>query len=494
GRRVDMPLGPVGRERHPHLAPRLLAEVRDAPDPDLALSNLADLFGRLRGVERYAERLAQSPELARGLVGLFGASVTLAKSLLARPDLIDAVISGAAGSPTVDEIARLVDTAVSLARRDGDEDPTESAVAAMRRVQRETMLQIGLADIAGVLTAGEVARRLSALAHALVSASFTLAAQDAAERYGTRDGAVTPLEGIAVIVLGSLAANELGYGGDVDLIVLYDREGETRGGRRHGVTMAEYVARLTQRAMTMISMPHPAGPGYAVDTRLRPSGSQGTLVVSFESFARYHADDATRPTAASWERQALVRARFACGDAHAGHVAAGMIAHAAYELGVDASEILRLRERIERELGREGDGDVALKYGPGGLVDVEFAAQALQMAHGHDRSIRTPTTRHALARLRDAGLLEATTADTLLAGEKLLRRTLLATRLVSERSTLRAGSPAASTIARKLGYRHRAQRSAEDALLADLASTRVQVRAAFRSVLEALTVSHARAR
>src|SRR5262249_47667522 len=71
-RRADMPLGEIGRERHPHLAPRLLAEVRDAPDPDLALAHLADLFGRLRGVERYAERLAASPELARGLVGLFG--------------------------------------------------------------------------------------------------------------------------------------------------------------------------------------------------------------------------------------------------------------------------------------------------------------------------------------------------------------------------------------------------------------------------------------
>ena len=492
-RRADMPLGVVGRDRHPALAPRLLAEVRDAPDPDLALGHLADLFSRLRGVERYAERLANSPELARGLVGLFGASETLSKTLLARPELIDAVISGAAGAPGVDEIATLVETSIALARRDvgPDEDPIEVSVAAMRRVLRETTLQIGLADIAGVLTAGEVARRLSALAGAVLTASFVLAGEDTAERFGTRDEAATPLDGVAVIALGSLAARELGYGGDVDLIVLYDRDGETRGGRRAGITTAEYVARLTQRAMSLLSMPHPAGPGYAVDTRLRPSGSQGTLVVSFDAFARYHATRTGAPGAASWERQALIRSRFACGDPIAGHQAEQIIARAAYEQGVDGAEILRLRERMERELGRETASEISLKYGRGGLVDVEFAAQALQMAHGHDRSIRTPTTRHALVRLRDAGVLDATHADALLSGEKLLRRTLLATRLVTERSSLCHGTASASTVARKLGYRQRAQRTAEEALFEDLASTRERVRDAFRAAVEALTRSDA---
>jgi glutamate-ammonia-ligase adenylyltransferase len=487
-RRADMPLGEIGRERHPHLAPRLLAEVRDAPDPDLALAHLADLFGRLRGVERYAERLASSPELARGLVGLFGASETLSRQLLARPELIDAVISGAAGAPAIEEIDALVETSISLARREcgPEDDPLEAALAAMRRVQRETIVQIGLADIAGVLTAGDVARRLSALAGALLEASFRLAAEETAERFGTRPDATSPLDGIAVIALGSLAARELGYGGDVDLIVLYDREGETRGGRRTGVTMAEYAARLTQRAMSLLSMPHPAGPGYAVDTRLRPSGAQGTLVVSFDAFTRYHSNASDRPGAASWERQALIRARFACGDPRTGTAAETMIQRAAYEQGVDAKEIARLRERMERELGREAVDAIALKYGRGGLVDVEFAAQALQMAHGHDASIRTPTTRVALARLRDAGRLDPGLADSLLVGEKLLRRALLATRLVTARSTLRVGTPAANTVARKLGYRDRAERSAEQAFVSDLGMARERVRRAFESVLASI--------
>lgn len=492
-RRADLPLGAVARERYPDLGPRLLAEIRDAPDPDQALSLLADLFGRLRGAERYARQLAEEPEKARGLVGLLGASATLSKTLLARPDLVDAVVAGGSGAPSVEEMTPLVSTTVALAEREtaSDNDPLEVTIGALRRVQRETILQIGLADMAGVLTAGEVARRLSALAEAVVAASFRIAAREAAERYGTRAGAHDPMEGIAVFALGSLAACELGYGGDIDLIVLYDREGETQGGRRPGVSMGEYAARMAQRAILFLSSPHAEGPGYAVDTRLRPSGSQGTLVVSLGAFQRYHTAAPGQPGAAPWERQALIRSRFVAGDPTFGTQVSALIQSIAYEHGpADVNELVRLRERMEKELGRESHGEIALKYGRGGLVDVEFAVQALQMAHGFDPAVRVPTTRRALAALRDRGWIDPITAEVLLWGEKLLRRTLLATRLVTERSVLVPRTPAAATIARKLGYRERSDRSAEEGMLADLAVARARVREAFRQVMQRLGATH----
>jgi glutamate-ammonia-ligase adenylyltransferase len=343
--------------------------------------------------------------------------------------------------------------------------------------------------MAGLFTAGEVARRLTALAEASLAQAFALAARESAERYGLRDGASDPLEGVAVFALGSLAARELGYGGDVDVIVLYDRDGETCGGRRAGVSFAEFVARTTQRAILFLSSPHAQGPGYAVDTRLRPSGSQGTLVVSLDAFTRYHErrNERAEPGAASWERQALIRARLAAGDRAFGAQAAARVERIAYEQGApDAGELVRLRERMERELGGERGGAVALKYGRGGTVDAEFAAQALQMVHGADARVRTPTTRRALAALREAGHLDAATAEDLFAGEKLLRRALLAARLVSERSVLEPQSPAALTVARKLGYRDRAERGAEEALFADLAQARERVRRAFLTVVAAL--------
>jgi glutamate-ammonia-ligase adenylyltransferase len=494
-RRVDLPLGAIARDRDPQLGPRLLAEVRDAPDPDRALAFLADLFNRLHGAaERYARRLAEAPEKARGLVGLFGASETLSKTLVARPDLVDAVVAGGAGAPTRDEIPALVSAAVAqAARASAEEDPIELTIGALRRVQRETVLAVGLADMAGELTAGEVARRLSRLAQAVLAEAFALAAREAAERYGLRAGARDPLEGVAVFALGSLAAQEMGYGGDLDVIVLYDREGETCGGRRAGVSMAEYVVRLTQRAIAFLSSPHAEGPGYAVDTQLRPSGSQGTLVVSLESFVRYHAHAGGEARAASWERQALIRSRFVAGDEAFGESAAAQIESIAYARGpADTNEMVRLRARMERELGAESRGEVALKYGRGALVDVEFAAQALQMAHGDDARVHTPSTRRALVALREAGVLDPVRAEALLSGEKLLRRALLATRLVSERSVLVPGTAAATTVARKLGYRERGDRTPEGGLLADLAHARERVRQAFDAVMADLGANGAR--
>ena len=477
-RRADFPLGAVAHDRQPRLGTMLLAEVRNAPDPDRALGALADLFDHIRGAARYAERLLEAPEKARGLIGLFGASESLAKTVIARPDLLDAVVAGGAGAPDGTEIPALVEAAVSVAQRTAtaDDDPLDSAIGALRRTQREVTLQIGLADMAGVITPGEVARRLSALAAASLAMCFQLAARESAERFGTLDGA-GPLGNLSLFALGSLAAGEMGYGGDVDLIVLYDREGETSGGRRAGVTMAEYAARTAQRAIAFLSSPHAQGPGYPVDTRLRPSGSQGTLVVSLDAFVRYHSDEGPHPRSASWERQALIRCAPVAGD-HAFIERAGRaIAQIAYERGgSDPEEVRRLRARMEQELGREQHGAIALKYGPGGLVDAEFAAQVLQMTHGRDPSVRSPTTRTALKTLRDAGHLDPLLAEALLSGEKLLRRALLALRFVAGRSVLVPGTANAATVARKLGFRDTGARTAEGALFDEIESSRRRIR------------------
>jgi glutamate-ammonia-ligase adenylyltransferase len=141
---------------------------------------------------------------------------------------------------------------------------------------------------------------------------------------------------------------------------------------------------------------------------------------------------------------------------------------------------------MESELGREERGAVSLKYGPGSLVDVEFATQALQMRHGAAPTLRSPTTRVALRALRAESLLPRDDADALLHAEKTLRRALLASRLVCGESSLHPDSNAASAVARKLGYRARGDRTAAQALFADLERARRGARAAFDRVLAAL--------
>jgi glutamate-ammonia-ligase adenylyltransferase len=289
-----------------------------------------------------------------------------------------------------------------------------------------------------------------------------------------------------VISLGSIAARELGYNGDVDVIVLYEGDEDTVGGRRAGVSFAEYVARVTQRAIGLLSAPHRDGPGYAVDVRLRPSGAQGTLITTLPAFDRYHRGASTDTRAAGWERQALVRARAIAGDPALCARASALIASVAFDgAPPDPAEVRRIRARMERELGQESPTKISLKHGRGSLVDVEFATQLLQMRHGgSDPALRSPTTRVALRALRDRALLSREDADALLHAEKVLRRTLLAARLVHGGSSLDLRANDTHTVARKLGYRGRENRTAKDALVADLERTRHGARAAFERVLD----------
>lgn len=476
-RRADQPLAPAMRDRYPTLGAQLLEEVRDAPDPDLALRHLADLFEKLRPAEPYARLLMEQPAKARGLIGLFGASERLARTLLAHPSRIDVVVAGD-GAPTVDEITAAVQESAQRARETSAGDP-DALVTALRAASREVTLSIGLADMAGALPPSAVTARLSALAEAVVREALSFAADECVARYGEPPGGA--LDGLSVIALGSLAACELGYGGDLDLAFVYDREGVTAGGRRGSVTVNEYAVRVAQRTILLLTMPHQSGPGYAIDTRLRPSGAQGTLVTTREGFARYHDE-----RAASWERQVLLRARPVAGGDVFGEAMRALMASCAYERGpADVRELRRLRARMELELGREDRGEVAIKYGRGALVDVEFAVQALQMKHGLDPRVRTPNTRAALEALHDAGYLDDESYRAFDAGERLLRAVLLATRLTTLRGALVPSSRSATAVARRLGYRDRAATTALESLLADVSAVRDAVRKAFQRVMSA---------
>ncbi len=183
----------------------------------------------------------------------------------------------------------------------------------------------------------------------------------------------------------------------------------------------------------MLSGPHAGGPGYIMDTRLRPSGSHGLLVASVRSFASYHglsedADGATsRPSGfgggAAWERQALIRARFCAGDPALGKRVMTIATRAAYEGGPPRPEEMhRLRLRMERELGRERPTRKELKVGRGGLLDIEFLTQWLQMKHGSDEAIRTADTGEALELLSTRGYLERPDYEILRDAYRFLRR------------------------------------------------------------------------
>ncbi len=477
---------PFSRTGDPAVAIGLLSDALETPDPDQALSHLSDFATALRNPAPYFKLLGERRRAARLLLSLFGTSDFLSKRFLRHPELIDALFRSdqVELEKGPEGFGRELDERLAHAGGDGLDDRLERRLGELRRYKDEEVLRIALHDIAGSIDLASVAGQLTHLAEACLVRCLALAEEEA-DAKGYR-----PPGRLCVIGLGKLGGRELGYHSDLDLIFLYP------GGTEPGY---ERYPRLAQRFMAFLQMPLREGRLYQIDTRLRPSGNQGALVIGADAFARYHlgaavplgAGEGTPGTVRSqlWERQALLRARFVGGDeALWGRVEREVITPVAYGVRADrtalAAEIRTMRERMESQLGRESTRGKNPKTGRGGLVDVEFATQFLQLAHGHEApSVRTSTTPVALRRLRDAGLLRPNDFEPLSAGYRFLRRVELRLRIVHDYGVdhLPESGAALHQLARRLGYFGEAP---GDRFVAEYARMTSAVREAFDRVVQ----------
>jgi len=449
------------------LGPGLLMELAAAPDPDQALRHLADLFGGLANPRATSELLAQSPRTARLLVSLFGSSDYLSRQLLRHPELIDQLVLRGSAALVRERADLRADLANRLRAVPASE--VEATLTELRRFRNEEVLRIALHDVAGALAVEQVSRQLSDLADVCVEACFSLAWAEIEKRYGKRDATMV------VIALGKLGGRELGYHSDLDLLFLYSSAGE------HGANH-EYFARIAQKLISHLTLPLREGFLYRIDTRLRPSGNHGPLVISFDALDDYHAREARL-----WERQALLRARPVAGDETLFSRAFAQVLEPSVfrpiDRGAAAKELLAMRDRMEREIAGESGGLYNSKLGRGGLVDVEFAAQFLQLAHGaREPSVRSANTSQALALLLKHGHLAPQDYTPLARGYRFLRRLESRLRIVRDRSVDRVpqSGPELLRLARRMGY---SGRRAGEELLADYQRTAAQIRGAFLRVL-----------
>lgn len=431
----------------------LLSECARSPDPDQALFFLAEFLGNLVAPLGYLRLLLQRPAVARRLIGLFGQSAFLSGYFVRNPELLDVLVQGEAGSPSKPLERISAELGGRLARSPLDEE----RLSAMRRFKNEEVLRIGLGDISGDLDVPEVAAQLSALADALLDACLFQAEAEVRERFGPPKLRAGGRAALTVLGLGKLGGGELGYHSDLDLLFVYQGGGadeETAGGTRGTVGHPEYFARLVQRLLSLLTVQLREGWLYQVDARLRPSGNQGTLVVSEVAFREHHARRAQL-----WERQALVKARAVAGDMRFGAaLRTSVVEPLVYERALPegaAQEIHRLRQRIEVEVASETAGELDPKAGHGGLVDVEFATQYLQLLHGGRLlEVRGTNTLRALGALQAAAVLAPEDGLTLRTGYLFHRRVENRLRLVHGRALTRlptAGAPLA-LLARRLGY------------------------------------------
>jgi len=468
-RRADGPLGAATRDRDPAFARRLVDAIADAADPEQAARLLASFFARLVTPGSYLRALIEEPRLVRALSSLLGASAFLGEALIAHPDLVDRVVYARA-APDPEEAIALVHEEIAALSPDEARDVGEF-VGALRRAKRRVTFEVGLADLAGELRTREVGRVLTTLADATLEQAYAFAIGEHAPE-GSRPDA----KGLALIGMGKLGGREIGYGSDLDLLFVHEASDDAA---------SERTSRIAQRILRLLETPHGEGPGYVLDTRLRPSGNQGLLVVSLDAFARYQ-----EQRAEDWERQALVKARVCAGDDALGVRVLAIAHRAAYERGApDPRQTHRLRTRLERELGHERLGSSPARYdlkvGRGGIVDVEFATQWLQMQHGRDPRVRTTDTEVALSALETCGYVDASIAEVLRDGWRFLRRLEQRLRVSqgSSVSLIEQGAPGLVTLARRMGMRDGPRARAEDALLERYTSITRDVRSAYLSVL-----------
>jgi glutamate-ammonia-ligase adenylyltransferase len=470
-KRHDDPLGSKTRDTFPLVARETVRALAEAGDPEQATRLLGAFFSRLRTPGVYVRALAEDIRVLYRLVGLFGASAFLGGALTGHPELVDRLLF-ARGAPTP-ETARAAIAEELAAPRDAEDDPADALVGALRRAKGRVTMEVGLAELSGELSSREAQRVLTALAEETLVQALALAL-----------GERKLVGGLSVVGMGKLGGREIGYGSDLDIFFVYD-------GDKDDEDLAERYVRTAQRVLRLVSVPHGAGPGYELDTRLRPSGNHGLLVVSLEAFRRYHGErEGKDPEAADWERQALLRARPVAGDAVLGAAVMAVATTAAYERGApDAARMHHLRMRMEKELGRERRGEgrarIDLKVGYGGLVDVEFAVQYLQMSHGTDPEVRTPETEAALGALEGRGYVDAHTAAVLGEGYRALRRLEQALRISSGtgQTVLEEGQPTLPLLARRLGMRDGPTGTAAQALFARVFAVNRDVRTAYLEVL-----------
>jgi [glutamine synthetase] adenylyltransferase / [glutamine synthetase]-adenylyl-L-tyrosine phosphorylase len=408
------------------LSPSLIAEAAASPDPDRALAHFRDLT--LRGSLGMLTLLRDDPQRLRMVAALFGVSERLSRLLLTHPEMWEPLVDGL-GEP--ERPAAALDAALSrrlaevdlhliAATGDGGVDPDEreEAIAReMRRFAAEETVRIGLHDVAGNLTAGEVARQLTALAEACLRSGVAGVLQTAAARYGT------PSTSLTVLGLGSLGAREMRYGSDLDLVFLYGAEGQTSTGVGH----QEFFAKQARRVINSFGALLEQGRLYSIDTRLRPSGEQGLLVTSQAAFERYHQEEA-----ASWERVALLRARVVFSTAGAAERAAfeqvleRMTYHRPFHAQAFIADLRTVRAKVDTERGKVPPGSRHLRFDPGGIMDVEFLSALEQLEHGAgDPALRTTETSLVLARSIERGGPESLSEDYALLRTMSMRMRLL---------------------------------------------------------------------
>jgi glutamate-ammonia-ligase adenylyltransferase len=362
--------GERARDHLMELLPLLLDQFARAEHPDAAFAAFDRFLAGLRAGGRFLSLLRQNPELVRFIALILGVAPRLADILAQNPHLIDALIDPSFFGALPDE----QQLEAELARALGESRGYEDVLDAIRLFGQQHMFLIGARILSGSVSAEAAGEVFARLADVLIRAVHRKVEEDFAVTHGRIRGQET-----AILALGRLGAREMTANSDLDLIVIYDFEqSQPSSDGKRPLYGAQYFARLTQRLISALTVQTNYGALYQVDMRLRPSGRSGPLATQIDGFLSYQEREAW-----TWEHMALTRARVVSGPP--GFVARieAVIQQALRrkrDARAVAANVVDMRGAIAKEKGDANPWD--LKYVAGGLVDIEFIGQYLQLVHG----------------------------------------------------------------------------------------------------------------
>jgi [glutamine synthetase] adenylyltransferase / [glutamine synthetase]-adenylyl-L-tyrosine phosphorylase len=397
------------------LYPLLLGYGLQSVNPDQSLSLIDRFLQSIGGRTAILSMLLERSALAKEIVDLFAQSAMMGRLFIQNPEMIDHLtLQKTMGQP------RLEEGSLHFIKTRGRGKDPEDQLIELRRWKSGYFLGTALDEIAGKLGSCEASKKLTLLADQVLVETTRLAEETLNQELAhpvqpDRSASFLPSP-FCILGLGKLGGRELGYASDLDLIFVYSLKAPyltesskptsqaRRKGERKWVTYHEYLVRLAQRLISYLSLPLKEGPGYSVDTRLRPSGSFGPLIVTLETFRDYYQDQAQ-----NWEKQALLKARVILGPPQLNHQVQEMIEEVLYHHPSSPQvrgEMAYFRYRMEKERSGEDQDRVNPKLGYGGLTDIEFIAQYLQWIYGQaDPGVRQTNTLQVLTALKDKGYL-----------------------------------------------------------------------------------------
>ncbi|HEV3444447.1 MAG TPA: bifunctional [glutamate--ammonia ligase]-adenylyl-L-tyrosine phosphorylase/[glutamate--ammonia-ligase] adenylyltransferase [Gemmataceae bacterium] len=437
----------VGNEALRDLSPALGRLLPRCSDPDMALNNFERFLAHPGGARLLPNLLEPRSRILETLLQLLSTSQFFSDLLVANPDYLDMLRVPLRRSPSQQEMQEQLQADVDASFEDS------AVLRAFRRFRQRQTLRIGSNDIIRDRPLEEITRDISRVADAALEVALHTALRHIGSRFGRPFAADGQPVRCVILAFGKHGGEELNYSSDIDLMFVYDEDGATRGQRITSVSTEEFYGRVVGEVVRLLSAHTDLGQAYRVDLRLRPEGHRGPLTRSLASTLSYY--DAMGRT---WERQALIKLRPVAGDMKLGQTFLAAIepyVYRKYLSFAEINEIKAIKRRIEHKAAQVGITDTDVKTGHGGIRDIEFTIQFLQLSNGHDLpEVRQRNTLLAMQALEEAGCLNDQEYHILDDGYRFLRKTEHRLQLLFDLQTHRLpeGGEELRKLALRMGY------------------------------------------